>query len=130
MAFRTISPRASSPKASGWDCRRLDIRSSLGTLVAAGGFPARESSPSHVEMNVNLADLTRQLPHALPLRDHITIERGSARLRADLTAESGADVLSVDANLQDLIVRDEGRPIALSEPPSDIRLRCKEIKGA
>ncbi len=101
----------------GWSIRRLAVTSPLGDLRAEGQF-VNGSGPGRqrVEGKLDLAALARQFPHALRLRDGLTVERGSARLAIDAAAEAGRSTYDVEANIVDLAARDLDRPFALRGP--------------
>jgi hypothetical protein len=73
-------------KESAWTVDRLSLESSLLSVRAEGSVPAVAKRGAWLEANLNLADLARYLPIALRSPDGIPVERGSARLRADLKA--------------------------------------------
>jgi len=106
----------------GWDFRQLDFRSPLGSLRAVDPATRAEElgSSTRIEGKVDLAALTRQLPHTFRIREGLEVEQGEATLTIDIAGTSVKDVrhLMVEANLSDLRAREEGRVVELRQPGS------------
>lgn len=100
----------------GWAVEDLDVRSPVGSVKASGRVPAQPGVPSRIEGTLDLAALAGRLPHALPLREGLTLERGEALLVIDARAEPGRATWDASARITDLVARDGGRPLTLSEP--------------
>ena len=103
-----------------WAIRRLSADCALGRLKAEGqlGGPGG-SGRQRVEGQVDLAEVARQLPHALRLRDGLKVDRGTARVVVDLASLGGRASWEVEAKVADLSARvADGPPLALEEPAS------------
>ncbi|HEV3164737.1 MAG TPA: hypothetical protein VGZ22_11975 [Isosphaeraceae bacterium] len=102
----------------GWSIRRLDVSSPLGELKATGALPAPGSAfgSAHIEGQLDLAAMARQLPHALRLREGLTFDRGSAKLVVDAKTSEGRQTWDLSAHVSDLIARDADRTITLRQP--------------
>lgn len=107
---------------------RLDLTSPLGTLQASGQRPKSAQAVALVEGTLDLAALARQIPHALRLREGITLDQGSARFRVE-SSDSPRDAQAAggqerrpgwnfEARISDLRAqdRDRDRQITLQEP--------------
>jgi translocation and assembly module TamB len=103
-----------------WAVRRLDVDSPIVTLRTAGPLPAPAGSATRIEGTLDLAALAHQIPHALRLREGITLRRGVARVQATTrtAAETQAATWEVDASVSDLEAGDErrGRSFTLQSP--------------
>jgi translocation and assembly module TamB len=103
----------------GWDVRRLSLASPIVTLNASGSVGSDGDAPAaDVDGTVYLAVLAKQLPHAMHLREGLTLEKGSARLKLKLKTESGVQTASIDAGLSDLVARDSTKTFTLRDPAS------------
>ncbi len=71
-------------KDGGWTAERLDLTAPVGTIKASGSFPPVSDHATHLEANLDLAALARQIPRTLRLRDDLRLEKGSVELRADM----------------------------------------------
>ncbi len=101
----------------GWSIRRLGLTCPVGEIRAEGGLAGPDGlGRQRLHGRVDLASLARQLPHALRLRDGLTVERGSARLEVAALRESGRSTYDIEANLSDLAARDGDRSIGLRDP--------------
>src|SRR5262249_44567936 len=58
----------------GWTVRRLELTSPIATISAEGALTEQPGASSRIEGRVDLAALARQLPHALRLRDGLSLE--------------------------------------------------------
>jgi translocation and assembly module TamB len=103
----------------GWTIRRLALNCPLGDLKAEGQIEAANGTGKQkIDAKVDLAAIARQLPHALRLRDGLSVERGSARISLDLTSDEGGATYEVEARLSDLEAKDHGRTLTLRDPAS------------
>ncbi|HEX8203999.1 MAG TPA: hypothetical protein VF590_26220, partial [Isosphaeraceae bacterium] len=105
-----------SEAADAWTVRRLDLSSPIGSVKAEGTLTATPGATTRIAGRLDLAALARQLPHALRLRDGLTLERGLAQIRADIRSEAAGQTLDVEARVSDLIARDVARTFALNDP--------------
>ena len=122
----------------GWTVRRLDVTSPVATLTAKGALNAPPGASTRIEGQIDLAALTRQVPHAIRLRDSLTLERGVVRLQLDLKSEAGGQRLDAEAQISDLVAREPSRTFTLREPAtlsahvtrrgSDLRVEGLTIK--
>ena len=102
-----------------WDIRRLKLTSPILTLGASGSVGSNGEAPAaDVEGMVYLAVLAKQVPHAMHLREGLTLENGSARLRLKLKTEDGVQRASIDAGFSDLVARDATKTFTLRDPAS------------
>jgi translocation and assembly module TamB len=99
-----------------WTVRRLELTSPVATVGAEGALTEQPGASARIEGRVDLAALARQLPHALRLRDGLSLERGEARARAVLKTEADGQRYEVEAALSDLVAREQGRTITLRSP--------------
>jgi translocation and assembly module TamB len=97
-----------------WAIRRLDLNSPLGWIKATGPVPAPPGATTRLEGQLDLAALARRLPHALRIREGLTLERGSARLQVI----AGAEAIDVEARVADLVARDGEKAVTLRDPAS------------
>ncbi len=101
----------------GWTIRRLSATSPLGEVKAEGNLNGPDGTgKQRIEGRVDLAEIARQLPHALRLRGGLAVDRGSARIVVDLTSSPGRSTYDIEARLTDFAARDHDRPLALREP--------------
>jgi translocation and assembly module TamB len=101
----------------GWTIRRLSVTSPLGEIKAEGQLGGPDGTgKQRIEGRVDLAEIARQLPHALRLREGLAVDRGSARIAVDLTSSTGRSTYDIEARLTDFAARDHDRPLALREP--------------
>ncbi len=112
-----------------WTVKRLGLTSPVATLSATGSLSASgilAAPDAHLEAKVDLAALSKQAPHALHLREGLSLDRGSAKIVAVATtnAETKSQILSVQANVSELIAKDasKGKAIALKSP-ADLNLK-------
>ncbi len=71
-----------------WVIHRLDLNSPLGSIKASGQRPASAKAVAKVSGTLDLAALSKQLPHALRLRDGIVLERELGRRPDRVTGRS------------------------------------------
>ena len=108
----------------GWTINRLKVDSQLGDIKAEGNFWGRPRivdgrqrlGDQRIEGRLDLAAIIRQLPHALQLREGLTVDRGSARLTIDAENHVDHTVFTVEAKVADLAARDHDRPLTLRDP--------------
>ena len=101
-----------------WTVEQLDIKSPLGTLRAEGCVPPVPDRGAWLEGNLDLAALARQLPQTLHLRDDLRVERGAARLRADVQSSAAGDlhVCNISGKVTDLVAHQGEKTLTLPEP--------------
>lgn len=104
-----------------WDVRRLDVTSPVGSVRAAARVGDRNASlSSRIEGELDLAALARQLPHAMRVREGLSLEKGLVRVVVDLQERQGAGAaearLGVDARISDLVARDAARTVNIRQP--------------
>ena len=75
-----------------WTVEQLDLTSPLGEVRAEGCVPADSRPRRLVQGDLDLAALARQLPQTLHLRDDLRVERGAARLRADVESNATGEI--------------------------------------
>ena len=68
-----------------WTIDKLDVTSPIVSLQGQGSIPPTPRKGAWLEATVDLAAVARQLPATLHLRDDLRVERGQARLRADIS---------------------------------------------
>ena len=101
----------------GWKIRRLSITSPLAQLKADGQLNGSDGSGKQkIEGQLDLATIAHQLPHALRLRDGLTVDRGSARVLVDLDSSLGKTTCEIEARVSDLAARDHDRRLDLKDP--------------
>ena len=85
---------------------------------AEGCVPPTPDRGAWFEGNLDLAALARQLPQTLHLRDDLRVERGAARLRADVQSNAKGDihVCNVTGKVTDLIAHQGQKTLTLPEP--------------
>ncbi len=105
---------------TAWTVERLDLTSPLATVQAAGCVPPTPDRGAWFQGDLDLAALARQLPQTLHLRDDLRVERGAARLRADVESNASGDlhVCNVTGNVTDLIAHQGQKTLTLTEPAS------------
>ena len=102
---------------TGWTIRRLSVDSPIGQLRAEGRLNGPDGGgKQRVEGKVDLAEIARQLPHALHLRDGLVVDRGTARIAVDLASDAGQSSYNIEANVSDLAARDHDRALSLKDP--------------
>lgn len=99
-----------------WVIRKLDLRSSIGSLEAEGTLPAATGTTARVVGELDLAALARQIPHALRLRDEVKLERGAARLVAEARGEAGRQLWDLSARISDLVASKKKQQFTLHDP--------------
>jgi len=104
---------------AGWSVRRLELDSPLVTLRAGGAAPvagAGAAGVGEVTGRVDLAALAAQIPHALRLREGVSVETGTAEVRVATSRVEGVGVVDASAKVSDLRARDRGKPFTLRDP--------------
>ena len=101
----------------GWKIRRLSVASPLGQLKAEGQLNGPGGAgKQRVEGKIDLAEIARQLPHALHLRNGLVVDRGMARIAVDLASNLGQTTIDVEAKVSDLAARDHDHALSLKDP--------------
>jgi len=105
-------------KAGSWTAERLDVTAPVGTIKASGSFPPAPDRGVHVEGNLDLAALARQIPRTMRLRDDLRLEKGSIELRADVTGDAGkaGQIILATARLSDLTARHGTQNLSFRDP--------------
>ncbi|WP_435011154.1 hypothetical protein P12x_002452 [Tundrisphaera lichenicola] len=98
----------------GWSVRKLDIISAVASLSASGSWPTTGGAKLHGR--VDLAALAKLMPHAMRLKEGLTLDKGTATIDAELTQSNGSEWVEISANLVDLAATQGGKPLALREP--------------
>ena len=117
VAFAKVTASCDVEKsAAGWAVRALDLVSPVASLKGSGTVPALAGAPATLRGTVDLAALARMMPNAMRLRDGLTLDRGTANIRVDVTADAGLDRLAFSATLDDFAATEDGRSIRLRQP--------------
>ena len=114
----------------GWALRTLDLAAPFGHLKARGTVVSPPSSSVRVEGRLDLAELAAQLPHALRLREGVSLEKGSADLLVTTSNEKGMLVIDVSAKVSDLHAHSGGKPLTLSDPATLSARLVRPASGA
>ena len=101
-----------------WTADRLDVTSAIGTIKASGSYPPAGDRGGHLEGNLELAALARQVPRTLHLRDDLRVDKGTVSLRADVTGDPGAagQTIHATANLSDLAATHGTQTLTFRDP--------------
>lgn len=102
----------------GWNFPGLELHSPVGAFTVAGSIPSVGAQPLKLDGAIDLAALAAQLPRALRLREDLVIDRGTARISANLTETAEGETLDIKASLENLAAHEAGRPVELREPPT------------
>ena len=103
--------------AKGWDLHKLDLKSPVFQANGGGSIgDAGKAASAHVEAAVDLAALAKQAPHAVHLREGLTLERGSARFTASVATEGAVQTAALDARLSDLEAKDATHAFTMKDP--------------
>lgn len=127
--------------AEAWEVHKLDMKSAVAELHGAGTVGAKGESPSaQIDASVDLAALARQAPHALHLREGLTLQRGSAKVSASFNTRGDTQSADLNAKLSDLVARDAKTTFTLKEPatlaakgsrsPDGFRVETLRLKAA
>jgi translocation and assembly module TamB len=104
---------------TAWTVRQVKLKSPVGDLFGRGEAGSGGRGPTaRLEATVDLAALSRQVPHALRLREGLALDRGTARITADLASEGAVQKATIDAWLSDLVARDKTHSFTLRDPAS------------
>lgn len=111
---------------TGWNLRRLELRSSLGELFAWGGWSAPENSSNvlaqlasfngQIQARLDLAELLRQLPDTLHRRPETNLRRGEVELLLASSYGVGGRLWSGQLRCGPLVAVVGGRPVELAQP--------------
>lgn len=105
--------------ASGWNVRKLDLKSPVATLTATGEVATSGNAvapDATLEAQIDLAALAQQIPHTLHLREGLTLERGSAHLAASVKTEGKTQRALIEARVSDVAARDASHAFTLQQP--------------
>ena len=104
--------------AGSWRVDKLDVTSPVGSLQGQGSIPPKAQEGAWLEATVDLAAVARLLPATLHLRDDLRVERGSARIRADiaLDPDGHSEDWNVAGKVAELAARLGEKKLELSEP--------------
>jgi len=105
-------------KDGSWTAERLDVTAPVGAIKASGSFPPVNDRGAHVEGNLDLAALARQIPRTMRLRDDLRLEKGSVELRADVSGDAGkaGQTILATARLSDLTARHGTQSLSFRDP--------------
>ena len=101
--------------AAGWTIREAR-GDQPGRLDHGDAGRSPPTAGAKLQGRVDLAALAKLLPRAMRLRDGLTLDKGTATLRADLTSVGGSDRVELAASLDDFAATEGGRPLTLREP--------------
>jgi translocation and assembly module TamB len=115
----------------GWNVELLDVSSSLGVIRGLGAVPPTPSQGAWIEGSLDLSALARQLPQTLHLRDDLRVERGTARLRADLHSNEKGDnlICNVSGKVTDLVAHQGQKTLTLPDPAT-LNAKIRKSAGA
>ncbi len=102
----------------GWAVRRFELTSPVAHLRAIGVIPAPEGVPAQLRGEADLAALARMLPHAMRIREGLSIDRGTADVRVDLSARGGAERIDLVATVANLVASEAGKAFTVRETPT------------
>ena len=123
-----------------WTADRLDVTSAIGTIRASGSYPPAGDRGGHLEGNVDLAALARQIPKTLHLREDLRVDKGTISLRVDATGDPGAAGQTIHATAdlsgltathgkQTLVFRDPATLVArLNRRPESLALEQLDVQ--
>ena len=115
---RVIAASDLEETPTGWAIRKLDLHGPVFSIQGAGTIPAADGSPTRVEGKVDLARLAKMLPNAMRLRGNLTLDRGTAAFRLEVSAGTGVDHVELIAGIDDFAATEAGRAIRLRRPIS------------
>ena len=101
---------------AGWTVHKFSVDGAVVALSLSGPIPPSASAPTKLRGHADLAALTRMLPHMVPVRDGLSLTRGTARVEGEWATADGADRLQVMATVADLEGLARGRAVALRDP--------------
>ena len=104
-----------------WTVRKLGLVCPVGSVSASGTVAAGDGKvapDARIEGRIDLAALSKQIPHTLRLRDGLTLEQGSARLLVQVKSEGAAQKGTVEMDVSDLTARERqpSRTFTLRDP--------------
>jgi translocation and assembly module TamB len=104
--------------AGTWTVDKLDVTSAVVSLQGQGSIPPEAGKGAWLESSVDLAAVARELPATLHLRDDLRVERGSARIRADIVLgpDGQTEDWNVAGKIAELAARLGEKSLTLSEP--------------
>jgi translocation and assembly module TamB len=77
----------------GWTIRKLDVSTPVGAIKASGTLARGTPVAGRVDARLDLAALAKQAPHALHLRDGLSLDDGDVQLRAEVRNEPAGALL-------------------------------------
>jgi translocation and assembly module TamB len=104
--------------SSGWSVRELDLSAPVGWLKLDGAFPVAAGATTKLEGELDLAQIARQLPHALRLREGLALEQGSAKLKVEARGDGESQAWQIEAHVTDLAARHGEEVLRMKEPVS------------
>ncbi len=119
LRLEKVGARIDAAEDQGaWSINELAVTSSVGSISGEGSIPPDGKRATWLEASVDLAAAARLLPTALHLRDDIRLERGIARLRADIRAnpDGKGDNWEIAGSLSNLTAHRGERQLTLGEP--------------
>ncbi len=104
--------------AGSWTIDKLDVTSPIVSLQGQGSIPPKTKTGTWLEATVDLAAVAKELPATLHLRDDLRVERGNARIRADimLNPDGHSEDWNVVGKVADLAARLGEKRLTFSEP--------------
>jgi len=111
-----------------WTVRKFGVVCPVGSVSASGTVAAGDGKvapDARVEGRVDLAALSKQIPHTLRLREGLTLVNGSARVLVQVKSEGAAQKATVEMNVSDLVARERqpARTFTLRDP-ADVTARA------
>ena len=113
--------------SQGWSMNTLDLSSSLAALKASGPIPSE--TDARIEGWIDLVALSKTMPHALSLREGMSLDRGRAELVIAATKQDSIRKWTAEARLADLAGHVDSTQVTLREPAS-VSLIAIETQGA
>ncbi len=109
--------------SGAWTVRKMSLVCPVGTLSASGTLGTTDGKvapDARVEGRIDLAALSKQIPHTLRLKEGLTLEAGSARVLMQVATEGTTQKGTVEMNISDLTARERqpARTFTLGEPAS------------
>ncbi len=105
----------------GWDIRKLDLTCPLASLVVSGNDDANGTA-TRITGHIDLAALGRQIPHALHLRDGLSLEQGTAALDIQIEQQDQTQQIQAHVTLDSLTAAHDGQIIRMRSP-ADIEVQ-------
>ncbi len=112
--------------AARWELERsanglavTDLDVSAGEMLSLrnrGTIPSAAGQLGRIDGELNLAALARQIPHALRLREGLSLNQGSATLRIQSRTEAGRPAWDVEARVADLVAARGDSTFTLRDP--------------